>query len=95
MKAFQKVFFFFFLFSSTTFFAQDTVKKAVPDTISHWEKKNTVGLDISQIAFVNWNAGGVNSVSGLLKGNFLRKYQKEKPTMHFSSALLWVIEKTL
>lgn len=76
MKAFQKVFFFFFLFSSTTFFAQDTVKKAVPDTISHWEKKNTVGLDISQIAFVNWNAGGVNSVSGLLKGNFLRKYQK-------------------
>ena len=76
MKAFQKVFFFFFLFSSTTFFAQDAVKKAVPDTISHWEKKNTVGLDISQIAFLNWNAGGVNSVSGLLKGNFLRKYQK-------------------
>jgi len=76
MKAFQKVLFFFFLFSSTTFFAQDVVKKAVPDTISHWEKKNTIGLDISQIAFVNWNAGGVNSVSGLLKGNFLRKYQK-------------------
>ena len=76
MKAFQKVLFFFFLFSSTTFFAQDTVKKAVQDTISHWEKKNTVGLDISQIAFLNWNAGGVNSVSGLLKGNFLRKYQK-------------------
>ncbi|GGC90015.1 hypothetical protein GCM10011508_16580 [Flavobacterium lutivivi] len=76
MKAFQKVLFFFFLFSSTTFFAQDAVKKAVPDTISHWEKKNTVGLDISQIAFLNWNAGGVNSVSGLLKGNFLRKYQK-------------------
>jgi len=76
MKAFQKVLFFFFLFSSTTFFAQDAVKKTVPDTISHWEKKNTVGLDISQIAFLNWNAGGVNSVSGLLKGNFLRKYQK-------------------
>lgn len=76
MKAFQKVFFFFFLFSSTTFFAQEAEKKAVTDTISHWEKKNTVGLDISQIAFLNWNAGGVNSVSGLLKGNFLRKYQK-------------------
>lgn len=76
MKAFQKVLFFFFLFSSTSFFAQDVVKKSVPDTISHWEKKNTVGLDISQIAFLNWNAGGVNSVSGLLKGNFLRKYQK-------------------
>lgn len=76
MKVFQKVFLFFFLFSSATFFAQDNVKTTIPDTISHWEKKNTVGLDISQIAFVNWNAGGVNSVSGLLKGNFIRKYQK-------------------
>ncbi len=76
MKAFQKIFFLFFLFNSTTFFAQDVVKTTIPDTISHWEKKNTVGLDISQIAFVNWNAGGVNSVSGLMKGNFLRKYQK-------------------
>ncbi len=76
MKVFQKIFLFFFLFSSATFFAQDNVKTTVPDTISHWEKKNTVGLDISQIAFVNWNAGGVNSVSGLLKGNFIRKYQK-------------------
>lgn len=76
MKVFQKIFLFFFLFSSANFFAQDNVKKTVPDTISHWEKKNTVGLDISQIAFVNWNAGGVNSVSGLLKGNFIRKYQK-------------------
>lgn len=76
MKVFQKVFLFFFLFSSANFFAQDNLKTTVPDTISHWEKKNTVGLDISQIAFVNWNAGGVNSVSGLLKGNFIRKYQK-------------------
>ena len=76
MKVFQKIFFFFFLFNSVTFFAQDVVKTTLPDTISHWEKKNTVGLDITQIAFVNWNAGGVSSVSGLLKGNFIRKYQK-------------------
>lgn len=76
MKVFQKIFFLFFLFNSATFFAQEIDKTTVPDTISHWENKNTVGLDISQIAFVNWNAGGVNSVSGLLKGNFLRKYQK-------------------
>ena len=76
MKVFQKIFFFFFLFNSVTFFAQDVVKTTLPDTISHWEKKNTVGLDITQIAFVNWNAGGNSSISGLLKGNFLRKYQK-------------------
>jgi hypothetical protein len=64
-----------FLFCTTFVFGQDTIIKQTKDT-TYWERKNTVGLDISQIAFVNWNAGGVNSVSGLLKGNFIRKYQK-------------------
>lgn len=54
-------------------FSQEIQTKLL-DTISHWEKKNVVGLDISQIAFMNWNAGGNSSVSGLLKGNFVRKY---------------------
>lgn len=54
-------------------FSQE-IQTKLPDTISHWEKKNIVGLDISQIAFMNWNAGGNSSVSGLLKGNFVRKY---------------------
>jgi hypothetical protein len=26
-----------------------------------------IGFDVSEIAFVNWNAGGTSSVSGLLK----------------------------
>lgn len=39
---------------------------------SHWKNKNTVGFDLSQIAFVNWNAGGTSSVAGLFKGNFTR-----------------------
>lgn len=37
-----------------------------------WEKKNSVGIDISENTFVNWNAGGTNSISGLLKVNFSR-----------------------
>ena len=44
--------------------------------LTYWNKKNTLGLDISQIAFVNWNAGGASSISGLLKGNFYRNYSK-------------------
>ena len=44
--------------------------------LTYWNKKNTLGLDISQIAFVNWNAGGTSSISGLLKGNFYRNYSK-------------------
>lgn len=39
----------------------------------YWSKKNMLGLDINQIAFVNWNAGGISSVSGLIKGHFTRK----------------------
>lgn len=77
MNFYQKSFVLIILFSITCVFSQEKNDTKIPDTISYWEKKNTVGLDISQIAFVNWNAGGVNSVSGLLKGNFLRKYQKD------------------
>lgn len=49
-----------------------TVKKVV----SHWEKKNVVGFDLNEIAFVNWSAGGNSAISGLLKGTFTRKYEK-------------------
>ena len=49
----------------------------LPDTLSHWTKKNVVGFDISEIAFVNWSAGGTNSVSGLFKGEFYRTYTQQ------------------
>ena len=50
------------------------IRTKLPDTISNWTKENKVGLDVSQITFVNWNAGGNNSVSGLLRGQFVRTY---------------------
>lgn len=46
------------------------------EIIGYWTKKNKVGLDFNQIAFVNWSAGGDNSISGLAKGEFGRKYTK-------------------
>jgi hypothetical protein len=56
------------------------------DTISYWSKENKVGLDISQITFVNWNAGGNNSISGLIKGQFIRTYTKEN--IHWKNELI-------
>ena len=44
---------------------------------SNWVGKNKLGFDVTQIAFVNWNAGGTSSISGLLKGHFTRVYYKE------------------
>jgi hypothetical protein len=70
----------FFLFiSSIALFAQEIAEINSPnaDTISYWTKKNILGFDISEIAFVNWSAGGTTSVSGLLKGDFLRVYAKD------------------
>lgn len=42
---------------------------------SPWTKKNVVGFDMSEIAFVNWNAGGNSAISGLLRGTFTRDYK--------------------
>lgn len=67
--------FFLFVFS-VTLLAQELPEVKTPDTISSWSQKNIVGFDISQIAFVNWSAGGNSAVSGLLKGDFLRIYAK-------------------
>jgi hypothetical protein len=50
---------------------------AKPDTISHWKHKNTVGLDISEIAFVNWSAGGTSAITGLFRGELKYDYKDE------------------
>ena len=44
---------------------------------SHWKEVNIASLDISEVAFVNWNSGGSNSISGLLGLEVQRNYKKE------------------
>lgn len=66
----------FLVFFSVSVFAQELTTAKSTDTISHWTKKNKVGFDISEIAFVNWSAGGNSAISGLLKGDFSRIYSK-------------------
>ena len=41
-----------------------------------WITANSIGLDINQIAFVNWSSGGENSISGLLKVYLKRDFEK-------------------
>ncbi|MDV6169320.1 DUF3078 domain-containing protein [Flavobacterium sp. DG1-102-2] len=61
---------------SQTAKAQVIITTTLPDSITYWERSNTVGFDINQVSFVNWNVGGNNSVAGLIKGAFIRKYVK-------------------
>lgn len=64
---------FFLVFSKVN---AQIIQTEKADTISYWKKSNKVGFDITQIAFVNWNPGGNSSISGLLKGKFIREYKK-------------------
>ncbi|MDO4728683.1 MAG: DUF3078 domain-containing protein [Bacteroidota bacterium] len=41
-----------------------------------WTINNEAGFDISQVAYINWNIGGNNSIAGLLKSRFERNYKK-------------------
>jgi hypothetical protein len=71
-----------FLFSTNLFSQKiittiDGTLNKPKDTVPHWTKKNSIGFDISEIAFVNWNAGGTSSVSGLLKTKFNRAYNTD------------------
>ncbi|MCG5644615.1 DUF3078 domain-containing protein [Flavobacteriaceae bacterium LSUCC0859] len=41
---------------------------------SFWTKKNRVSFNLNEVAFVNWNAGGDNSVAVLTAARFERNY---------------------
>lgn len=41
-----------------------------------WDHQNSIGFDFNEVAFLNWNAGGSNSISGLFKVQFKRIYEK-------------------
>jgi hypothetical protein len=85
----------FFLLPFQTVFCQktDSIATVKLDTISRWEKKNSVGFDLSEIAFVNWNAGGNSSISGLFKGNFTRKYTYQNFKWHNELIIRYGVNK--
>jgi len=45
--------------------------------INYWKSLNRASLDVSEVAFVNWNAGGSNSISGLVGLEMQRNFQKD------------------
>ncbi len=49
-------------------------EQLAPKPETNWKKLNRVGVDLSEVAFVNWNAGGSNSISGLAEVVLERNY---------------------
>jgi hypothetical protein len=64
-----------------------TIAVVKPDSISRWTNKNILGIDISEIAFVNWSAGGTSAITGLVHGNLKRDYKDENQV--WSSELIF------
>lgn len=83
----------FLVFISQITYSQIIVKAPDSDMISNWKKKNEIGFDLSEIALVNWSVGGNSSVSGLLKGKFSRKYEKENLTWNNELLIRYGINK--
>jgi hypothetical protein len=82
MKLLTTTIFLSLFFISTIVNSQKIITTLAPltvvkDTTSHWVKKNKIGFDISEIAFINWNAGGTSSISGLIKSKFTRVYSDD------------------
>ena len=55
----------------------DTLAEEDQEIVILWTRKNVIGVNFNEVAFVNWNAGGNNSISALFHGNFERNYKKE------------------
>lgn len=75
MKKINYLFAFFLLFIGNIY-AQEIKTDKKEQHVGFWERSNNVGLDLTQVSFVNWNAGGQNSISALAKAHFTRKYVK-------------------
>ncbi len=46
------------------------------EKINYWTKSNVAGINLNEVAFINWNTGGNNSISALTHATFRRRYQK-------------------
>jgi len=48
------------------------------DSINYWKTSRKAFLMFTQNSFVNWSAGGNNSISGLLRVNITKNYNNDK-----------------
>lgn len=72
---------FLLLFSAHVYAVTDTISTdttmVVKEKVNYWNKVNKVGLNMSEVAFVNWSSGGNNSFSALLHATLGRRYKKK------------------
>ena len=73
--------------------ATDSLDNKTEILKSNWNNFNKASLDISEVAFVNWNAGGSNSISGLLGLEFQRNFQRDHMKWENSARVRFGVNK--
>lgn len=87
----MRIFVFLILFiCSITGYTQKI--RTTKDTV-FWVNKKMIGLDINQVAFINWNAGGNSSIAGLLRADFSKKYTRESVLWNNEMSIRYGINK--
>lgn len=84
---------FFSVIITQNCFSQEIQLQKPIDTTSHWKKKNSIGFDLNEIAFVNWNSGGNSSVSGIVRGAFTRHFSNKNTKWHNELLLRYGVNK--
>ena len=77
-RVMRKILFILFVLIAQFLWAQpDSLyfKSEIKEDIPVWIQENLVGVDINEVAFVNWNSGGSNSISALVAVNSALKYK--------------------
>lgn len=62
-------------FSANARFSKDSLE--VKKVKSNWTKNNSASMFFTENAFINWNAGGNNSIAGILKLQFIRNFKND------------------
>lgn len=82
-----------FGYSQETFLSSENHKTALKNIPIIWEFENKAKLDVNEIAFVNWNAGGASSISGLIALETILNYTKGHLKWKNKSVLRYGINK--
>lgn len=80
MKILVTVFIAFFCLTVFSQSNQIITSKPTPDSLKTWRLKNKAGVDLSEVTFINWNAGGSNSISALSNLLSTLTYKKNRLT---------------
>jgi len=86
----------FLLISVTTFSQKEEGKEAsenltirIDSSETKWQLGGDAGIFATQVSFINWSAGGVSSISGIINGSIFTNYRENKQSWETDFTAEW------